>query len=69
MGTYLAPVWHTILPKYRDEFGYIDTVFDGTGGVKCAAENGKRWMLDNGVYSGSFDADRWLKQIEWYAQF
>lgn len=64
MGIYLSPVWHTILPQYRAEFGYIAAPkAHGTSGAQRGIEEGHKWLFDNGMYSGAFDEVVWVKRL------
>lgn len=64
MGIYLSPVWHTILPQYRAEFGYIVAPKEtGTSGAQRGIEAGQPWMFDNGMYAGTFDGTLWAKRL------
>jgi hypothetical protein len=67
MGIYLSPVWHTVIPQYREEFGYIDNIYKG--GVSAAITSGHRWLLDNSVYSGAFDFTKWLVILDAYVDY
>lgn len=62
MGLYLSPIWHTLLPEYRDEFGYMQNLHNG--GVSRAIEKGKPWMLDNGMYTEMWTMELWLRELE-----
>ena len=67
MGLYLSPVWHTLIPEYRDEFGYMQNLYNG--GVSKAIKAHKPWMLDNGVYTGRFTPESWVVELERWADY
>lgn len=60
---YLSPVWHSLLPQYRDRYGYIVGIDSGKGPIP-AIENGHRWMLDNGAFSDKWSELKWLAALE-----
>lgn len=68
MGIYLSPVWHTILPQYRSEFGYIEGHDHGTAVTRAIYAN-RPWLLDCAVFSGNFKFDYWRKKIAFYAEY
>lgn len=62
MGIYLSSI-QKLLPEYAAEFGYIQTMDNADGTFRKPIEAGYRWMLDNGVFSGRFDADKWQRHL------
>ena len=67
MGLYLSPVWHTLIPKYRNDFGYMQNLYNG--GISDAIKAHKPWMLDNGVYTGKFTPESWVVELERWTDY
>ena len=59
---YLSPVWHSLLPQYRDRFGYMQNLHNG--GISVAIQAGNTWMLDNGAFSDRWSESKWLAALE-----
>ena len=60
---YLSPVWHSLLPQYRNRFGYIINIHSGKGPT-YGIESGELWMLDNGAFSDKWTESAWLAALE-----
>jgi hypothetical protein len=63
----LSPVYHSLLPKYRARFGYIQNIH--AGGTREAIYAGYKWLLDNNAYTGRFDYEKWIDLLQQYESY
>lgn len=59
---YLSGTYTQILPQYRSEFGYMLNAMVRIGHEYEAVQY--PWMIDNGMFSGKWREDTWLKRLE-----
>lgn len=63
---YLSPVYHTLMPHYRDRFGYMHNIAKLGAGVDAGIQAGHLWMLDNGAYANKFTPELWAQGMSKY---